>query len=104
MIYIVITDKLTPEGKKDFKRVWEWQKRFDEWLISHGAPFKSVKHFVTLIGEPVYETWLEYPNYSTLDLDEEKGKDLAQIPECQELIAEMKTYFERMNSRVLKEI
>jgi hypothetical protein len=31
----------------------EWQKRFDEWLISHGATWKSVKHFVALIGEPV---------------------------------------------------
>jgi len=30
MIYLVITEKLTPEGKKDFKKVLEWQKRLDE--------------------------------------------------------------------------
>jgi hypothetical protein len=81
MMYLVITEKLTQEGKKNFKKVLEWQKRFDEWLISHGATWKSVKHFVTLIGEPVYETWLEYPNYSALDEDDEKTKEFAKNPE-----------------------
>lgn len=57
-IYLVITEKPTPEGKKDFKKALEWQKRLDEWLISHGATWKSMKHFVTLIGEPTYETCL----------------------------------------------
>ena len=66
MIYLVITEKLTPQGKKDFKKVLEWQKRLDEWLMSHGAAWKSVKHFVTLIGEPTYETWLEYPTIRQL--------------------------------------
>jgi len=46
-IYLVITEKPTPEGKKDFKKALEWQKRLDEWLISHGATWKSMKHFVT---------------------------------------------------------
>jgi hypothetical protein len=57
-IYLVITEKPAPEGKKDFKKALEWQKRLDEWLISHGATWKSMKHFVTLIGEPTYETCL----------------------------------------------
>jgi len=43
MMYLVITEKLTQEGKKNFKKVLEWQKKFDEWLISHGATWKSVK-------------------------------------------------------------
>jgi hypothetical protein len=30
---------------------------------------------------PVYETWLEYPNYSALDEDYEKTKDFAKNPE-----------------------
>lgn len=104
MIYLVITEKLTPEGKKNFKKVLEWQKRFDEWLISHGATWKSVKHFVTLIGEPVYETWLEYPNYSALDEDDEKAKEYVKNPEWQELISKMNVYFQRINSRTMKEI
>ena len=104
MIYLVITEKLTSEGKKNFKKVLEWQKRFDEWLISHGAAWKSVKHFVALIGEPVYETWLEYPNYSALDEDDEKTKEFAKNPEWQELISKMNVYFQRINSRTMKEI
>lgn len=104
MIYLVITEKLTPEGKKNFKKVLEWQKKFDEWLISHGTTWKFVKHFVTLIGEPVYETWLEYPNYSALDEDEEKAKEFAKNPEWQELISKMNVYFQRINSRTMKEI
>jgi hypothetical protein len=102
MIYLVITEKLTQEGKKNFKKVLEWQKRFDEWLMSHGATWKSVKHFVTLIGEPFYETWLEYPNYSALDKDEEKAKEYAKNPEWQELISKMNIYFQRINSRTMK--
>jgi hypothetical protein len=104
MIYLVITEKLTPKGRKNFKKVLEWQKGLDEWLISHGATWKSVKHFVTLIGESVYETWLEYPNYSALDEDEEKAKEFVQNSEWQKLISQMRTYFQRVNSRVLKEI
>jgi len=104
MIYLVIIEKLTPEGKKDFKKVLEWQKRFDEWLLSHGATWKSVRHFVTEVGEPVYETWLEYPNYTAIDEDEEKSKEFAQNTEFLELISPISTWFERVNSRVMKEI
>jgi hypothetical protein len=104
VIYLVIIEKLTPEGRKELKKVLEWQKRFDEWLISHGAVFKSVRHFVTDVGEPAYETWLEYPNYAALDEDEERSKIFAQDPEFLELISEMGKWFQRVNSRIVKEI
>jgi len=102
VIYLVITEKLTQEGKKNFKKVLEWQKRFDEWLMSHGATWKSVKHFVTLIGEPVYGTWLEYPNYAAFDKDEEKAKEYTKNLEWQELISKMNVYFRRISSRTMK--
>jgi hypothetical protein len=77
VIHLVIIEKLTPEGRKDFKKVLEWQKEFDEWLTSHGATWKSVKHFIAEVGKPAFETWLEYPNYTALDEDEEKSKEFA---------------------------
>ena len=104
MIYLVIVDKFTREGKRDLMKVWEWQRQLDEWLISHGAKFTGVKHFLTLIGEPVYETWLEYPNYKALDEDEEKAKEFAQDPKWQELVSQMNVFFERLSSRIVKEI
>jgi hypothetical protein len=104
MIHLVITEKLTPEGKKDFKKVLELQKRLDEWLMSHGAAWKSVKHLVTLIGEPTYETWLEYPNYSAIDQDEERSKEFPQNPEWRELITRANAYFQRVNSKVTREL
>lgn len=103
MIYLVIIEKLTSEGRKDFKKVLEWQKRFDEWLTSHGATWKSVKHFVTEVGEPVYETWLGYPNYTAIDEDEEKSKEFTQRREFLELISPMNTWFQRVNSKIMKE-
>ncbi len=104
MIYLVIVDMITPEGKNNLKRLWKWQKQLDDWLISHGAKFKSVKHFLTLIGEPIYETWLEYPNYAALDEDAEKAKEFAQDPKFQELVSQMDIFFERIRSRIVKEI
>jgi len=104
MIYLVIVDKFTPKGKKDLVKVWEWQKQLDNWLISHGAKFRSVKHFLTLIGEPAYETWLEYRNYAALDEDEEKAKEFAQDSEWQKLVSQMNIYFERLSSKIVKEI
>jgi hypothetical protein len=104
MILLVIIEKPTPEGKKDFKKVLEWQKRFDDWLMAHGEPWKSVKHFVTEVGEPAYETWLEYPNYAAIDEDEQRSKEVAQDPEFLELVSPMSKWFERMNSRIVKEI
>ncbi len=104
MIYLVIAEKFTPEGKKNLKRVGEWQKQLDDWLISHDAKFTSVKHFLTLIGEPIYETWLEYPNYAALDEDAEKAKEFASDPEWQKLVSEMDIFFERVSTRIVKEI
>jgi len=103
MIHLVIIEKLTPEGKKDFKNVLEWQKRFDEWLTSHGATWKSVKHYITEVGEPAYETWLAYPNYTAIDEDEEKSKEFAQHKEFLELTSPMNKWFQRTNSRIMKE-
>jgi len=65
---------------------------------------KSVKHFITEVGEPVYETWLGYPNYTAIDEDEEKSKEFAKNPEFLELISPMNTWFQRVNSRIMKEI
>ena len=104
MIYLVIVEKFTPEGKKNLKRVWEWQKELDDWPISHGAKFKSVKHFLTLVGEPIYETWLEYPNYAALDEDAKKAREFASDPEWQKLVSEMDIFFERVSSKIVKEI
>lgn len=104
MIYLVIVDKFTPEGRKNLKKVWEWQKEFDDWLISHGAKFKSVKHFLTMIGEPLYETWLEYLNYAALDEDAEKAKEFAKDPKWRELVSQMDMFFERVNSRIVREM
>ena len=104
MLYLVIIEKLTPEGRRDFRKVLEWQKRFDEWLMSHGATWKSVKHYVTEVGEPVHETWLGYPNYTAIDEDEEKSKDFAKHPEFLELMSPMTTWFQRVDSRVVKDI
>jgi len=104
MIYLVIIEKFTPEGKKNLKKIREWQKELDDWLLSHGAKFHSVKHYDTLVGESLYETWLEYPNYSALDEDEKKAKEFAQDPEWQKLISQMGIFFERVSSRIVKEI
>ena len=104
MLHLVIAERFTSEGKKNLTQVWEWQKRLDEWLISHGAKFESVKHFLTLVGEPVYETWLEYPNYAALDEDAEKTKEFALDPKWQELVSQMDIFFERVSSRIVKGI
>jgi len=104
MIYLVITEKLTREGRKDFKKVLEWQRRFDEWLMKHGATWKSVKHYLTDVGEPAYETWLGYQNYTAIDEDEEKSREFIKNPEWLELISPMNTWFERVNTRIMKEI
>jgi len=76
-------------------------KKLDDWLIVHGAKFKSAKHFLTLIGEPLYETWLVYPNCAALDEDAEKAKEFAQDSKWQELIMQMNVYFERISSRIV---
>jgi len=104
MICLVIVEKFTPEGKKNLKKVWEWQKQLDDYLISHGAKWTSIKHFLTLVGEPIYETWLEYPNYTALDEDAEKAKEFASDPEWQKLVAQMDVFFERVCSRIVKEV
>jgi hypothetical protein len=59
---------------------------------------------LTLIGEPIYETWLEYPNYAALDEDAEKAREFAPDPKFQELVSKIDIFFERVGSRIVKEI
>ena len=72
--------------------------------MSQGAKFKSAKHFLTLVGEPMYETWFEYLNYSALDEDSDKAREFAKDPKWQELMAQMDIFLERVSSRIVKEI
>ena len=72
--------------------------------MNHGAIWKSVKHFLTEVGEPAYETWLEYPNCTAIDENEEKSKKFNQDAEFLELISPTSTWFERVSSRVVKGI
>ena len=104
MIYYVIVEKFTPEAKKNLSIVWEWQKQLDKYLISHGAKMVSIRHFLTLVGEPFYETWLEYPNYTALDEEAEKVKEFASDQEWKRLVAQMDVFFERVSSRIMKEV
>jgi hypothetical protein len=99
----VINEKFTSEGQRNRKDALHWQKRFDEWFLSHGAVFKSVKHFMVEVGQPIQETWLELPDYSALDENEEKNKEFAKNPEFKELNTKMNMYFEIVTTRILKE-
>jgi hypothetical protein len=64
----------------------------------------SIRHFLTLVGEPLYETWLECPNYSALDEEAEKVKEFASDQEWKRLVAQMDVFFERVSSRIMKEV
>lgn len=55
-----------------------------------------MKHFVTLIGEPAYETWLEFPNYTAMDENESRAKGFVNDPEWEEMMSQMSVYFERL--------
>jgi hypothetical protein len=47
---------------------------------------------------------MKYSNYSALDEDDEKTRGFGKNPEWQELISKMNVYFQRINSRTMKEI
>jgi hypothetical protein len=47
---------------------------------------------------------LEYPNYSAIDQDEERSKEFPQTPEWRELITKANAYFQRVNSKVTREL
>ena len=98
MIHLVIIEELTPEGKKNFKEILSWHKKLDQWLKSHGAIWRSVRHFITEIGEPFYETWLEYPDYSAIHRDDEKSREFAKNPEFIELASHASTHFRRITA------
>jgi len=104
MTHYVVTKKLTAEGRKNFHKVVEWQKEMDGWLKAHGVKFESARHYLTMVGEESYETWLGYPNAAALDADGEKAKEIKSDAEYQKLAARGSIYLERIGSRILKEI
>jgi len=104
MLMYVVEKKLTDEAKKDMEKVWKWQKQFDGWLKGHGAKFESVKHYLTVIGRDTYETWYTYPDITAMDDDGEITKKYKDDSEWKSMTSMQNLYFERLGSRVVKEM
>ena len=104
MLMYVVERKLTHEAKKDMKKVVEWNNQLDQWLIDHGAKFESVKHYLSIVGKDICETWYAYPDIVALDKDGDLLKEYKDDPEVMGLFAMQNFYFERLGSRIVKEI
>jgi hypothetical protein len=65
-------------------------------LLSIAIPKKVYSQFLPCMNAGV--------SLSGLDEDDEKTKEFAKNPEWQELISKMNVYFQRINSRTMKEI
>jgi len=104
MLMYVVEKKLTSEAKKDLDKVGKWQKQFDGWLKDHGAKFESVKHYLAIIGKDTYETWYTYPDIAAMDDDGEIAKKYKDDSEWKDIVSIQSVYFERIGSRVVKEM
>lgn len=104
MTNYVVVKKLKDATRKDLPKAAEWQKQFDQWLKEHGAKFESVKHFLCVIGDEMYESWYSYPDISALDADGELADQFADDPAWQRLNAQGQELFERVSSRILKQL
>ena len=104
MLMYVVEKKLTSEAKKDLDKVGKWQKQFDGWLKDHGAKFESVKHYLAIIGKDTYETWYTYSDIAAMDYDGEIAKKHKDDSEWKDIVSMQNVYFERIGSRVVKEM
>ncbi len=100
----VVVKKLKDAARKDLSEAVEWQKRFDQWLTEHGAKFESVKHYLCVIGDEMYESWYRYPDICALDADGDLADRLAGDAEWQRLNSHGQEFFERISSRILKQL
>ncbi len=103
-MYLVITDRLRPLALSAPALFWDCQARFDAWLQAQGAAFRSLRHFLTLIGEPLLETWLEYADLADLHRDQVLLHALEKTPAYQQHLQELYRYLERLGSRLVEEV
>lgn len=101
--YLVITDRLTRAAWSSPSAFWDFQREFDAWLKAKGAAFASARHFITLVGDPLLETWLEYPDYASMEHDQKVLKDLEKDPDWPKMLGRLYEYLERVGSRILEE-
>ncbi len=104
VFYLVITERLTREAWSSPSAFWDFQRQFDAWLKGRGAAFQSVRHYITLVGEPLLETWLEYPDYASMEHDQKLLKDLERDPEWSTMLGRLYAYLERVGSRIVEEM
>ena len=104
MTHYVVVKKLKEAAKKDLAKVTEWQNEYDKWLQAHGAKFESVKHYLTAIGAEIYESWYVYPDVGALDADGDLSYQWADNSEWKRLNAKSQEYFERVSSRIVRQI
>lgn len=103
-IYLVITERLNRPAWSSPAAFWDFQREFDAWLRQRGAAFVAVRHYLTLVGEPLLETWLEYPDYAALERDQRRLKDLERDPEWERMLGRLYEYVERVGSRIVEEV
>lgn len=103
-MFLVIRERMTREALSEPERFRQFQSRFDTWMRQHGARFDGIRHFVTVVGEPVVETWLHYPDYATLEAERRQVASLEGDPEWRKLNHELNTYLERIESRIVEDL
>lgn len=103
-MYLVIRERMTREALAEPGRFRQFQSRFDDWMRQHGARFDEVRHYVTVVGDPMVETWLHYPDYATLEAERQRLCGLEGDPEWRKLNHELNTYLERIESRIVEDL
>ena len=103
-MYLVIRERLRHDALSEPEGFREFQKRYDAWMRQHGARYTDVRHYQTVVGHPILETWLTYPDYATLEADRTNLSSLEGDPAWQQMNLELHRYLERIESQIVEEL
>ncbi|MBI2942536.1 MAG: hypothetical protein HYY04_19065 [Chloroflexi bacterium] len=103
-MYLVVRERLLREAVSAPEQFRAFQHRYDQWLRDHAARFDDVRHYLTVVGEPIEETWLHYPSFQALAEEQCHLASLEKDSRWQQLNRELHTYVERIESRIVEEL
>jgi NifB/MoaA-like Fe-S oxidoreductase len=102
MYYVVTTERLKEPARRTLADFARFQREFDQYLRSRGWRAKSIRHFVTVVGTPVLETWEEYADLADFERDRELLKQLGDDPLWNDLNQQYDRFLERLETRIVE--
>ena len=99
-MYLVETFKMTAAARED-PAFWQWMREFNQMCLKNNPYLKSIRAYITKVGDYSLDVWFEFSNYTDIEKSEKHEVHYLEDPKFKELFKKFFTYLEPVSRKIL---